>query len=157
MTEKGLDRLRMIEAAADTPTIRRPYQHGHGELAVGAVTKARGFADNLIERGKDEIGKLNLADGAQTIQRHADANCDDGKLGERAVNHPIRAEFSKQALGGAKDAAARADVFAGDDDGRITAHLLRHGVAEGFDICFDRHGLPHILPKTGKSASSGLG
>ncbi len=157
MAEKGLDGLRMIKPAADTPAIGRAYQHRHGKLTIGAIAETRGFAHNLVERWKDEIGKLNFADRAHAIQRHANADRNDGQLRERAVYHPIRAELIEQALGGAEYAAAWANVFARDDDGGVTTHLFRHGIAEGFNVCFNCHGSPHILPKTGKSASSGLG
>ena len=97
------------------------------------------MADDLIERRIDEARELDLGDRAEPGGRHADRDAADRELGERRVDHPVRAEALEQALGRAEHAAVLADVLAQHHDARVLARAwasamvtaptmwLRHG------------------------------
>ncbi len=140
VAEKGLDRLGMIQRAADAAPVRRPNHHRHAELPVRAVAHLGRFVDDLVERRVDEVGELDLADRPDAVERHADADADDGQLGQRAVDDPARAELGEEALGCAEDAAAGAYVLARNDNGRVAAHFRGHRLAQRFDVALNRHG-----------------
>ena len=72
---------------ADAATVRRADDQWARPRAVGTIAHPRGFIDDLIEGGRDEIGELNFAHRAQAIQRRADAYRDDGGFGERGIYH----------------------------------------------------------------------
>ena len=82
------------------------------QLAVGAGAQAGGVGLELAHHQVAEAGELHLADGPQAGQGHADAAADDARLGQRRVDHALRAELVEQALGHAEDAAVDGHVLA---------------------------------------------
>ena len=65
----GRDRgLALIDHAA---AHGRADHHWHRVLATGSPAILRGLADDLVERWEDEVGELDLWDGAQAVERHA--------------------------------------------------------------------------------------
>ena len=68
--------------------------------------------DHLIECRIDEPHELEFGDGPESLRCQADRHSRDDRFGERRVTHALLAEARLQSVGGAEDAAIRADVFA---------------------------------------------
>src|SRR5688572_12550724 len=97
--------------AANTAADRSADHHRRRILSSRPVAIFGELADDLIERGKNEVGELNLRDRTQAIERHTDRGADDSALGERRVDRAIRAELFVESFGCAKDAAEFTNVF----------------------------------------------
>jgi len=131
--EERLDALRMVQPAADAAAVGRADDHWAVPVAAGAVVDQRRLVHDLVEGGEDVVRELDLADRVHPGHRRADPDRDDAQLGQRGVDHTVRAVLIKQADGRAEDAAARADVLAGDEDAIVALHLLVHRLAQSFD------------------------
>src|SRR5579859_2215914 len=130
---ESLDRLRVVEPAVNPAAERRPDDHGHVPVAVGAVARARGLADDLVEGGVDEVRELDLGDGDEAVERSPDRDADDGRFRQRGVEHARLAELRVQPVGGAEDAAFAAHVLAHDEHALVALHLLGDGRPDGLD------------------------
>ena len=139
MGVEGLDRLGVVEAAVNPTAERRADDDRHGPVAVGAVARPGCLADDLVESRVDEVGELDLGDGDQAVERRADSDSNDRRLGKGRVEHARLAESRVETLGGAENAALLADVFAQDEHPLVALHLLGHGRAHGFDHAHLRH------------------
>src|SRR2546425_12759756 len=105
-----------------------PVGHADDHLAVEASLRAHAVAGgvvlDLMEALEAEAGELDLADGLEAVERHADRGADDGRFGQRAVDDALAPELAVQVLGDSEDAAVHADVLADDDDVLVALHLL---------------------------------
>ena len=95
---------------------------------MGPVVQLRDLADDLVEGRVDEAVELDLHDRPVPAEGEADGGAHDARLGERRVDHPVRAELVEQPVGDAEDAAELADVLPHDHD----LGVIRHGAAESF-------------------------
>ena len=134
MDEPGFGVLRMIQAAADVAAARRANDHRHRRAAAVPIPEGRRLIDDLIEAADDEVGELHLGDGPIATQRRADADADDGRFGDRRVDHAHLAELVVEALGDAERAAVGADILAQHEDLRIAPHLLDQRLANGLQV-----------------------
>ena len=107
--------------------------HRHAEVAVRAVPDPGGLAHDLVERGMDEVGELNLGYRQEPVQRHPDRHADDPGLGERRVEHPLFAELIHPAGADPEHPAAGADVLTEQHDPVVVGHLVVQGVADRGD------------------------
>ena len=119
--EQRLGRLRVVGPAADAAADGRADDQLRRVLAARAVAVLGELADDLVVRGEDEVGELDLGDGHEAVERHADGGADDAALGERRVDDAVVAELVAEPLRDAEDAADLADVLAQDDDARCRA------------------------------------
>ena len=133
MRVEGLDALRVVQGAVHAATPRGADHEGHAEVAVGAVVDLGRLAHDLVERGVDEVGELDLGDRAQVGQCQPDGDADDRRLGERCVDHPPVAELGVQPVGGAEHAAARAHVLAEHEHSLVGRHQVVLGLAHRVD------------------------
>src|SRR2546426_3816160 len=122
-----------------------PVGHADDHLAVEASLRAHAVAGgvvlDLMEALEAEAGELDLADGLEAVERHADRGADDGRFGQRAVDDALAPELAVQVLGDSEDAAVHADVLADDDDVLVALHLLEQRQVEGLDHVQFRHRL----------------
>ena len=81
---EGLDRLRVVQRSVDAPAAGRADHQRTSEVAVRAVAEPGRLGHDLIERGVDEVGELDLGDREQAVQGHADRDADDAGFGQRA-------------------------------------------------------------------------
>jgi hypothetical protein len=98
---------------------------------VGAVAQLRDLVDDLVARRMDIVRELNLRYRAQPGRRGAEGDAGDRRLGNRRVDHALRAELREQALGHAEHAAPRADVLAEQKDALVLRQRLRQRQAHG--------------------------
>ena len=140
--EERLDRLRVVQRAVDAAAIRRAERHRAREGAVRAEAHARRLGQDLVERREDEVGELDLRHRPQAVDRGADRDADDHRLGQRRVQHAVAAELVVQPVGGEEDAALLAHVLAQHDDRVVAAHLLCERRANRLDAGHDGHGQP---------------
>ena len=96
MREQRLGALGMMLGRVNAGAIRRAQHHRAGEPPARAITQSRGVIDDLIDRGIDEAGELDLGDRLQAHGRHADRDAGDPALGERRVDDARRAEARLQ-------------------------------------------------------------
>ena len=87
---------------------------------------------NLIECANDEVDELHLADRPQADVAHPAGRADDGALADRRVNHALPAKPFQQSFACFERAAVHADIFAHQQNGGISLHLLKHGLPDGF-------------------------
>src|SRR5467141_2781632 len=113
----------MFKSANASPVWHADH-HRDVKASLRARPVARAVVLDLVEALEGEARELDLADGLEAVERHADPGADDGRLGERAVDHALRAELALQIVGDAEDAAVHADVLAEDQDVRVALHLL---------------------------------
>src|SRR6266852_9888401 len=111
----------------------RADDDGNGPVAVGAISRARGLADDLIEGGVDEVRELDLRDRYETVEGRADRNADDARLGKRHIEDACLAELCVQPVRGAEDTAFAPDVLAHDEHALVALHLLGDGRAHSLD------------------------
>src|SRR2546422_7070093 len=130
-----------------------PVGHADDHLAVEASLRAHAVAGgvvlDLMEALEAEAGELDLADGLEAVERHADRGADDGRFGQRAVDDALAPELAVQVLGDSEDAAVHADVLADDDDVLVALHLLEQRQVEGLDHVQFRHRLVLRWPRIG--------
>ena len=137
--EERFRRLRVIEPAADAAA------HRGADDELGRILTARSIAvlgklgDDLVVGRKDEVGELDLGNGHQAVERHADGRADDAALREGRVDDAVVAELVVKARRHAEDAAHLADVFAHDDDARIAPHLQPEPVVDRLHHVHLRH------------------
>ena len=129
MGVERLDRLGVVGAAPEAAAVGSPEHHRAGPVAGGAVADLGRLADQVVRRGVDEVGELDLGDRSQPAHGEADRQAGDRELGHRRVDDAIAAEPLLEAFGGPEDASQPADVLAEDDDPGVTLHLLEEGFA----------------------------
>ena len=106
---------------------------GTPNRTVRPVAHPGGLRDDLVERGMDEVGELDLGDRQQSVQGHPDRHADDPGLGQRGVHHAILTELVEEPLGDLEHAPSAADVFTEEDDTVIRGHLVVQRVADRRD------------------------
>jgi hypothetical protein len=52
----------VVQRAVHAAAVRRAEHHRQAEVAVRPVTHPRDLRDDLVERGMDEVGELDLGD-----------------------------------------------------------------------------------------------
>ena len=67
--------------AADAAAHGHADHHGTGKLAARAVAVLGRLADDLVDRGIDEVRELDLRHRPQPVESHADGCTDDAGLG----------------------------------------------------------------------------
>ena len=109
----------------DATTVRDPNRQAATEAVVRPIADLGRLVDDLVDRGVDEVGELDLDDRAVAGHRGADPDADDRGLGQRRVEDPLLAELLRQTLGDLEDAPLRAgDVLAEQDHAPVALHLL---------------------------------
>ena len=120
--EERLGRLRVVVPAADAAADRRADDELGRVLAARAVAVLRELGDDLVVRREDEVGELDLRDGHEPVERHADRACRRCRPRESGVSMTRSSpNSSKRPCGDAEDAADLADVLAEHDDARSRA------------------------------------
>ena len=74
VAEEGLGALGVVEPAADATALRGAQDERNVELSGGAVPYAGRLADNLVDRGPNEVGELDFGDGAHSVHRSAEGD-----------------------------------------------------------------------------------
>ena len=77
-----------------------------------------------IEGAGDEVGELELDDGALAHPGGADRGADEPLLGDRRVHHAVLAELLEEAGRDAEGAAEDADVLPEQEDAVVLAHRV---------------------------------
>src|SRR2546422_4936855 len=116
--------LRVVLERADATAVGHADHHLAVEASLRALPVARRVVLDLMEALEGEAGKLDLADGLEAVERHADRGADDGRLRERAVDHALGAELSLEVIRDAEDATVHADVLAEDQHVGVALHFL---------------------------------
>ena len=96
--------------------------------------------DDLIKSAADEVHELELRDRAHPGERRAESRPDNGGLGNRRINHTLRAKAVDESVGDLEGPAVDADVLTNAKDGGIALHFLPDTLADGFEIGQLRHG-----------------
>src|SRR5262249_44438891 len=97
-----------------------------------------------------ESHELNLADGLESLRRHADAQAADQKLGERRVDDPLRPEALLQPGGRTEHAAVDADILAEHDDVLVVRHRAGERQVDRLDERELRHRALAPAPPAGR-------
>src|SRR5437867_11452913 len=138
----------MFESANASPVWHADH-HRDVKASLRARPVARAVVLDLVEALEGEARELDLADGLEPVEGHPDRRADDGRLGERAVDHPLATKFSMEVLGHAEDAAVAADVLADDDDVLVPLHLLEQRQVQRLDHVQFCHRLVFRWPRMG--------
>src|SRR2546426_9018031 len=129
----------MVLERSNTASVGHANHHRDVEASLRAHPVARTVVLDLVEALEGEAGELDLADGLEAVERHADGGADDGRLGERAVDDALGAVRPLQIVGHAEDAAVHADVLAEDEHVPVALHLLEERQVERLDHVQLRH------------------
>src|SRR5690554_3567313 len=116
MREIRLGALRMIMPAFDAASRGDAHDHGHSQPSPCAITHLRRLVHQLVKCRIDEVGELDLDDGAEAVHRHPDGGADDASLGEWGIDDALAPEAFAEAFSDAEDAAEPADIFADEHD-----------------------------------------
>src|SRR5215211_8927878 len=131
VAEVRLDALGVVEGAAGHDAVGSPDGYGYVPRAVRAVVEAGGFAGDLVERRRDEVGELDLGYGAHPVHGEAYRGAYDQAFGQRRIHHPGRTELLLEALRDPEHPAGPAHVLAHDHHGLVGAHLLGQPLVDG--------------------------
>ena len=111
----------------------RAAEHDRGfHLAAGHVERLRRRVDDLVDRLHGEVEGHELDDRLEARHRRADAEAGEAVLGDRRVDHALRAELLQQALRDLVGALIFGDLLAHHEHVLVAPHLLGHGVAQRF-------------------------
>src|SRR6266508_6777316 len=113
--------------------IGHAYHHLALEAPLGARAVTRRMVLDLVKALEGEARELDLADGLEAVEGHADGGPDDGCFGQRAVDDALGTELPLQIIGHAEDAAVHADVLAQDEHVSVALHRLEEGEVERLD------------------------
>ena len=137
--EVRFDVLRMEQSAPYAAAVWNPDGHRNLQSAVGPVAGSGRLADELIDRGPDEIGELDLRDCPLASECGSESDADYGSFGQWRVDDPVFAELFQQALGGEEHASTGTHVFTHHEHGGIALHFLTEGFPYGFNNAFYCH------------------
>ena len=101
-------------------------------LPARHIERLGGGVDDLVHRLHGEIEGHELDDRLQARERGADAEAGKAMLGDRRVDHALRPELLQQPLRDLVGALIFGDLLAHHEHVLVAAHLLGHGVAQGF-------------------------
>src|SRR3546814_5718579 len=115
------------------------------------------FGDQLVRRGIDIVGELDLDDRALAISAHAHGDGDDSALRDGSVEDTLNTMLPLQALGCAKHATEKPHVLAKYDHLGILLERNMHRVIDRLDHRHLSHGsdprseehtseLPSLMP-----------
>ncbi len=122
----------MLRGDARGGSVRAAEDNRAAHLSAGHVERLGRGIDQLVHRLHGEVPRHEFDDRLQPGEPRADAQARKTVLGDRRVDHALDAEFLQQALGDFVGALIFRDLFAHHEDILVAAHLLRHGVAQGF-------------------------
>src|SRR2546422_4634135 len=122
----------MFESANASPVWHADH-HRDVKASLRARPVARAVVLDLVEALEGEARELDLADGLEAVEGHADGGPDDGRFGQRAVDDALGTELPLQIIGHAEDAAVHADVLAQDEHVSVALHCLEEGEVERLD------------------------
>ena len=74
MAEEGLGALGVVEPTADPSTLRGPQHERYVQLSCGAVSHTGRLANDLVYRGPNEVGELDLGNGPHPVHCSAEGN-----------------------------------------------------------------------------------
>src|SRR5215470_6556989 len=89
---------------------------------------------DLVKGAADEVHKLKFSNRPHAAQRSAESCPHNGHLGDRRVDHALRAEAVNETVGNLERAAINADVLAQTEHARVALHLLPYPLTNGFKI-----------------------
>ena len=130
--EPALRALRMERPPMHPTPERSPNHHRH--RGAPAVMVLGCHLGDLIERAGDEIGKLHLHDRPHPHHGRPDGGSDNPRLGERGIQHSPLAVLLLKALRNPEGSAVWPDVFAQEEDGVVSAHLLVQGFGYRLEV-----------------------
>src|SRR5919108_1459728 len=82
------------------------------------------MADDLVESRVDETVELDLRDRMEALERQADRDAHDARLGERRIEDALLAEFFLESVCDPKDAAQASHVFSEDQHPVVFLHRI---------------------------------
>ncbi len=132
--------LRVLRRGAAAGADHRADDERGLGFAAEHVAELGGLVVNLVEADAEEIREHQLGDRAQPGDRGAGGSAHDRRLGDRRVDDPGLAEFTKEPLGHAEDSAIGiGDILADHDDARVAAHFLSQRLVERLADRFQCH------------------
>src|SRR5690349_20361595 len=106
----------------------------------------------LLRRGIGILAELNLGDGHQAADRHANGPADNPFLGETGVEDASVTELPLQTFGDEMDATLPTDVLTKDDTLRIHLQLMPQSATHCFGEADDFHLLLGVLARLQRRA-----
>jgi hypothetical protein len=109
-------------------------EEGHADPPAAHVLHLGNLVENLADRIENEVGEHEINDWPGAGHGGAAGQADKTPLRDGRVTEPLRPIEVKQPFGGLEVAAALADAFSQDEDGRVLGHLLRQGLVGGLHV-----------------------
>lgn len=131
MSEIRFDTLGMRGPGAEAGAERRPERHRH--RVTRPVMVPGHDVDDLVERGRDEVGELILH-RPQPQQRRTCRQAGEPGLGHGRVYYAAGPELVQKSLGDLEGTAELADVLTDDENVRIGLHLAHQGLRYGIEV-----------------------
>src|SRR4051794_37062989 len=94
---------------------------------------------DLIEGAADKVHELELSHGTHAGKRRAKSRAHNGRLGNRRINHALRAKVVDKSISHFERAAINANVFTNAEDGGVGLHLFPEPLPYCFEISCLRH------------------
>ena len=104
--------LRVLRGDARCRAVRAAEHDRAAHLAARHIQRLRRRVDDLVHRLHGEVERHELDDRLQPVQRRADRHAGEAMLGDRRVDHPLRAELIQQALADLVGALVLRDLLA---------------------------------------------
>ena len=119
------------------------------------IVRFRDHVADLVHGAGDEVHKLKLSNRAHACERCAKCRTDDGRLGDRRVDHAFRAEVINEAVGDFESPAIDSDVLTNAEDSGVALHFFPYTLANRFQICQLRHDPESVLRSKGGICRAG--
>ena len=132
--EHAFDRPRVGGAELAAGAVVAAEDDGAAELAAAHVEHLGGVVDDLVGADQAEAPAHELDDGLEAGHGGADAQPGEAGFADGAVDDAAGAELVEHAFGHLVGAVVFRDFFAHEEDVVVFAHLLFHGLAEGFAV-----------------------
>src|SRR5471032_2216914 len=111
----------------------------HYRWGAPAVMRLGHHVHDLVEGAADEVHELELHHRTHARERRAERRAHNRRLGDRCVDHALRAEVMDKSIRHLERAAVDANVFANAEDTGIRLHLFPESLPYCFQICCLSH------------------
>src|SRR3954466_6050997 len=136
-----------MERPAMNVAAARSAQHQRSRCAP-KIMRLRDHVADLVHGARDEIHELKFRNGAHAGERSAKRRSDNGRFGDRRIDHALRTKTINKSFSNFERAAVNPDVFANAKDVWMAFHFFRDSLANSFEVSEYRHKL--IRPGCGR-------
>ena len=127
--EPRLQRLAVLGGRTQARAVRAPHHHRQLDLAAEHVTDLGGLVAEFVHAAGDEVGEVEVHDGAHAGQGRAHAAARDAGLADGRVEDAA-GELLGNPVELAENAGVGGQVLAQNENGLVARHLFVQGFGQ---------------------------